>query len=335
MNRLGWIVLCGFAAVACGCGKSTKEETSARTALKHSQSGPTTSATSSVKQNGDASAATNLPAEHLLTHPTARPPGVSAQFEYVGGAGPGACFTVKSPPRVQVLVESFPGAAANSYNDTGVTTYGQPVDVCLQGMGRGPISVSVRGPKGFTMSGALPALPDTPEFHYQNEWTPIDWVPAVEPSWPVGRYLITARSSVSTQSHRLTVVLPREQGLRVLGPSTDPGHNTVAPNSHATVFLTGFAGMTAVTLSAYETTGFESHAQFFAAANVPIPQSGDAVVQIPTGAEGRHAGAERTFILTARANGRTLFAPFTVSKTIGVFPNLIVGRLPSNDQVSR
>jgi hypothetical protein len=257
---------------------------------------------------------------------------VSAQFEFVGGAGPGACFEVGEPPQVRVLVENFPSQewAGSGFNDKGIATYGQPIDVCFDGMGRGPVSVTVNGPHGFTMSGALPRLPATSEYHYQDEWTSFDWVPAIKPSWPLGRYVITARTDSISRSHTLTLVPPHGAGLRVLGPSTDPGHNSVPPNSHATLFLTGFKGSRSVKLVTYRTTNFGPHAQFFSTAKVPIPDSGNTVVEIPTGPEKSREGSETTFIITARSRGRSLFAPFSISN-VGTWPNLIVGALPSAD----
>ncbi len=308
--------LCLIAMLAaCGCGKTTASETMPA-ATDTTQTRPAVSPTP--------------PAQGLLTHPTPRPPGVSAQFDFVGGAGPGACFEVGNPSQVRVLVEPFPSEAesiAEGFNDKGIATYGQPVDVCFDGMGRGPISVTVRGPRGFTMSGTLPPLPATSSYHYNNEWTSFDWVPAIAPSWPLGKYLITAHTGTISRSHTLTVVPPRAPGLRVLGPSTDPGHNSVQPNSHAKLFLTGFHGGGTVELAAYRTTGYSPHLHFFGAAKVPIPASGNTVVEIPTGRE--EGRGQPTFLITVRSHGRILFAPFSVFKE-RAWPNLIVGSLPGS-----
>jgi hypothetical protein len=329
MTRIVRAGLCaGILILVSGCGKATHRTITA-TRTPGAGSARTNSVSPRPTKEPSAAARLSPAAQNLLTRPTARPPNVAAQFEYVGGAGPGACFEIGSPPRVEVLVGGFAGATESSFNTKGIATYGQPLDVCVQGMGRGPISVSVHGPKGFTRAGTLPALPDTSQYHYQHEWTPFDWVPAIEPSWPIGRYVITAQSRDTTRTHALTLVPPREPGIRVLGPSTDPGHNTVAPSSRATVFLTGFPGGSVLRLSAYRTRGFGPQARFFGTAIVPIPTTGNTVVHIPTGRVEGRLGSEPTFILTARAHGRTLFAPFTVSKTVGVFPNLIVGALPS------
>jgi hypothetical protein len=234
---------------------------------------------------------------------------------------------------VRVLVEPFPGeseSTAEGFNDKGIATYGQPVDVCFDGMGRGPISVTMRGPQGFTMSGVLPPLPATSAYHYKNEWSGFDWIPAIEPSWPEGTYTITARAGTISRSHTLTLVPPHGPGIRVLGPSTDSGHNNVPPNSHVRLFLTGFKIGGAVKLSTYRTTGLEPHARFWSAASVPVPPSGNTEVDIPTGPSKGREGSEPTFIITTRARGQILFAPFSVAKEHGTWPNLIVGPLPGD-----
>lgn len=316
--------LCSAAMLlVCGCGKSTVDVTASRPAQTDS-----TDATTPVSPPASVAASPALPARRLLTHPTPRPPDVSAQFEFVGGAGPGACFGMGNPPQVRVLVGPFPGESPEQgFNDKGVATYGQPLDVCFDGMGRGPISVDVSGPHGFAMSGVLPPLPTSSAYHYEDEWSSFDWVPAIEPSWPLGSYVITARAGTISRSHTLTLVPPRGPGLRVLGPSTDPGHNSVPPNSHAKLFLTGFKGSGTVELAAYRTTGFGLHAHFFSAAKVPIPASGDTVVDIPTGPDKAREGYDPIYIITARSHDRTLFAPFSVFKE-QVWPNVIVGSLP-------
>jgi hypothetical protein len=249
---------------------------------------------------------------------------VSAQFDYVGGAGPGACFGVGDPPQVQVIVQPFPGGPNSEFNDEGVATYGQPVDVCFEGMGRGPISVTVHGPDDFTMSGVLPALPAGSDYEYNGEWSAFDWVPAIMPSWPQGKYLITGSNGTIRRTHTLTLVRPTAPGLRVLGPSTDPGHNSVPPNSRAELFLTGFRGGSRVKLLTYRTRGFGPHAKFFSAATVRVPASGDEMVRIPTGPA--HGTTEPTFVVTVQTHGITLLAPFTVSGSEGL-PDVIVGTL--------
>jgi hypothetical protein len=116
----------------------------------------------------------------------------------------------------------------------------------------------------------------------------------------------------------------------VLGPSTDPGHNSVPPNSHAKLFLTGFKRSSKVKLAAYRTTGFTEDAHFFGTATVPIPASGNAVVEIPTAPDKAREGSEPTFIITTRSRGRILFAPFSVGKEQTAWANLIVGSLPGS-----
>jgi hypothetical protein len=325
VRALGAVICCLALLLACGCGHSRKTNTNA----SHVQTGSKRDATPSPPSIRAAETA-DAAAQELLLHPTRRPPGVSKQFEFVGGAGPGACLEMGEPAQVRVLVQPFPsldGSTADGFNDQGVATYGQPVDVCFDGMGRGPISVSVNGPHGFTRSGLLPALPASPSYHYKDEWTSFDWVPAIESSWPLGKYVITARAGSISRNHPLTLVAPAEPGLRVLGPSTDPGNNAVPPDSQAKLFLTGFKGTGTVELLTYRTTGFAPHARFFSTAAVPVPASGNTMVEIPTGSPKSGQGAEPTFIITTRARGRTLFAPFSVFKT-QKWPNMVVGALP-------
>jgi hypothetical protein len=313
---------CVALLLVCGCGKSAETDTTSHSVERNSTSVAAQASSMSTTESP------SLPARDLLRHPTPRPPGVSAQFEFVGGAGPGACFEVGNPPQVRVLVEPFPvqlGSVSEGFNDEGVATYGQPVDVCFDGMGRGPVSVNLTGPHGFKMSGVLPPLPATRSYHYGNEWTSFDWVPAIEPSWPLGRYVITASNGSISQSHSLTLVPPSEPGLRVLGQSTDPGHNSVPPHSHATLFLTGFKGRSAVRLVVYRLTALREQSQFFSAAMVSIPPSGNTVLEIPTGPEPK--GSEPIFIITARSRGRTLYAPFSLFKE-EKWPNETVGSLP-------
>lgn len=321
--RLALASLVGLAVLlTSGCGGSAHEVTEQQPA--GSNGGGTTTEPSSPSP---AASTASRPAQELLTHPTHRPPHVSAQFEFIGGAGPSACIESGNPPQVRVLVEPFPGQS-EGFNEKGIATYGQPVNVCFDGMGRGPVSVTVSGPDGFEMSGKLPRLPSTPEYHYGDEWTSFDWVPAIEPSWPEGRYLITAHTSELSRSHALTLVPPSGPGLRVLGPSTDPGHNSVPANSHVKLYLTGFRGDSAVKLVAYRTVGLEPHAHFFSAASVPIPVSGSTVVEIPTGSVEGRDGYEPTFIITARVRGKTLTAPFSIVKKELTYPSLVVGSLP-------
>jgi hypothetical protein len=317
---------CIAALLVCGCGSSAyggAEQQPARSdgagvATKPPSPRPVTSAATPF-------------AQHLLTHRTRRPPHVRAQFEFVGGAGPGACFEVGNRPQVRVLVEPFSTESkftGPGFNERGIATYGQPVDVCFDGLGKGPISVTVSGPNGFEMSGALPPLPATRSYHYHNEWSSFDWVPAIEPSWPLGNYVITARGGGLIRRHMLTLVPPDGPGLRVLGPSTDWGHNSVPPNSFAKLYLTGFDGNSDITIDAYRRTGFGPHAHFFSSASVPIPASGNTAIEIPTGpVEGHREGP--TFIITTRYQGQTPFAAFTVFKE-RKWPGQVVGTLPNS-----
>lgn len=325
MRMVGVGLCCATMLFACGCGKSTVNVTTPRRAQTDSAS-VAAQGSSSVS----ATKASVPPAQGLLTHPTPRPPGVNAQFDFVGGAGPGACYGAGGAPGVRVLVEPFPGAVewtAEGFNDKGIATYGQPVDVCFDGMGRGPISVTVNGPRGFAMSGVLPRLPES--YGYNNEWSSFDWVPAIEPSWPEGSYVITARAGAVSQRHTLTLIQPHSPGIRVFGPSTDPGHNSVPPDSNAKLFLTGFKGSSKIKLTAYRTTGFAGPARFFSTATVPIPASGNAVVEIPTAPDKDHKRSLPTFIITTRTRGRTLSAPFTVFRE-KAWADVVVGPLPGS-----
>lgn len=317
---------CAVLLVVCGCGGS------AGTAVTSQPPDPERTGVAENHPSSADAAESTTHAQGLLLRPTPRPPGVSAQFDFVGGAGPGACFGEGNPAQIRVIVEPFPTASestAEGFNEKGIATYGQPVDVCFDGMGRGPISVTVDGPHGFARSGELPALPATRSYHYQNEWTSFDWVPAIEPSWPLGRYVISAHAGSITRSHTLTLVSPRRPGLRVLGPSTDPGHNSVPPDSHATIFLTGFKGGSTVKLVAYRVMGFGGQAKFFSTAKVPIPPGGNTMLEIPTGAEKSSKEPGPTFIVTTSSGGRTLFAPFSVFDE-QKWPNLVVGLLPQS-----
>jgi len=228
-------------------------------------------------------------------------------------------------PQVRVLAQPFlsePGRSANLNPNSGSVTFGQAVDVCFNGMGGGPVSVSVHGPDGFAMGGVLPRLPAS--LRNGSEWLAQDWVPAIEPSWPLGRYAVSARSGAVGANSSFTVVPARETGVRVLGPSTDPGHNAVSPDSHATVFLTGFRKVHSLTLTTYYQEGIAGHGRFFSSARVPIPPSGNTMLQIPTGPKSTR---EPTFIITARSQGVTLLAPF-VLESVSNGPGLIVGALP-------
>lgn len=319
--------------IASGCGRGSAGATvsathrsapvaSARTAHNRSPTpgrSPVTS-TESAQQ-------VQSPAHWLLTRPTRRPPDVSAQFEYVGGAGPGPCVDPGGPPRVRVFAQPFasnPGRSTNLNTDSGRVTFGQAVDICFNSLGRGPIDVSVNGPGGFATAGVLPQLPAS--FRNGAEWGSYDWVPSIEPSWPLGHYTILARSGSIRVSQSFVLVLPKETGLRVLGPSTDPGHNSVPPNSHAKLFLTGFRGSHSISLTTYRMTGFAGDARYFSTAHVPVPASGNTVLEIPTGPV---TGNELTYIVTTPSAGVTLFAPFSLVREASV-PGLIVGALPGS-----
>jgi hypothetical protein len=263
----------------------------------------------------------------LLTRSTQRPPDVSAQFNYVGGAGPGPCVTMPGgPPQVNLYGQPFPAEPPRP-SDQVVSrsriTFDQSVDVCFHSFGRGPVDVTVSGPHAYSITGVLARLPQKDAFE-GSEWTSYDWVPAIEPSWPLGRYTISALSGSRKASTSFTLIAPTEPGLRILGPSTDPGHNEVAPNSLARVFLVGFRNMSRVLVSIYRLPDMSGAAQYFSSAELSLPPSGNTTFNLATGAGG---GASSTFIVTARDGSATLFAPLSVFKPYSD-PSLIVGALP-------
>jgi hypothetical protein len=62
---------------------------------------------------------------------------------------------------------------------------------------------------------------------------------------------------------------------------------------------------------------------------VPIPASGNAVVEIPTAPDKDHKRSLPTFIITTRTRGRTLSAPFTVFRE-KAWADVVVGPLPGS-----
>lgn len=273
-------------------------------------------------------AAAQLPAQHLLTHPTRRPPDVSDQFEFVGGAGPSACMDIGAKPGVRVLAEPFASDPSHAplMMSSGMVTYGQPVDICFDGAGRGPLSVVVHGPDGFLRSGVFAPLPAS--YSDGSGWEAFDWVPAIEPSWPLGVYTVTARAGAIHMRHTFTVVAPSEPGIRVFGPSTDWGHNNVRANSRAKLFLTGFQHVSSIRLVVYSMAE-GNYARFFSTAVVPIPPSGNTMIEVPTGPGSAREGYEPGFVFTTRLHGVTLFAAFNVTTKEYVFASLAFGALPS------
>jgi hypothetical protein len=205
--------------------------------------------------------------------------------------------------------------------DHGRLTYGQAVDVCFNDLGPGPVAVSLDGP-GYHEAGVLPRLP--PSDRYGSEWTAYDWVPVVTPSWPLGRYTVSAQAAGNRVSTSFQLVAPWEAGLRIVGPSTDPGHNEVAPNSRAEVFLVGFHHERTVRVTVYRLQGMAGEAQFFSSADIPMPSSGNAMFSLPTG----KPGPQSTFVVTAKSGSNTLYAPVSIFPPYSA-PNLIVGSLPS------
>jgi hypothetical protein len=315
------LAVCINSLFIAGCGGGQKS-----TIDKERSGAPTT--TASTTESTTAISAANSAVQHVLERSTSRPPNVGAQFEFVGGAGPGPCLTVRSPPAVHVYVEPFPSTPAspnatiNTYR-SGRISFGQSADVCFNGLGLGSARVSVTGPAGFHEVGTL-------DSHTPNEcpngdcaagW---DWVPAVDESWPVGLYHVSARSAHAQVSTSFRVVPPTTPGIRVLGPSTDPGHNEVAPNAQAHVFLTGFRSVKSIRLVVYRLEGLAGNARFFSTANVPLPSTGQTIVTLPTG----DPAANATYLLTAKYDGVVYFAPLAVAQPYKS-PSIIVGPLPT------
>lgn len=305
MKRL---LACALLALVAGCGAGT---TAVRTTTRAARR-----------------AATVSPAQSLLRHPTPRPPGVSLQFDYSAGAGPGSCdVLLGGPPRVAVVAQPFwslPFRPADERLHNDRITFGQPVDVCFVGFGRGPVEVSVDEAGRRQVDGVLPRLPRSER--YSDGWANFDWVPAIDDSWPLGRYTISARSGSVHATTSVNVIAPAESGLRVLGPSTDPGNNAVAPNARATVFLAGFKGVASTQLVVYRSgpTDTVETARFFSAASVPIPPSGNAVVTMATG----RPDPRVTFVAVARYGRYTLSGLFNVDGS-RIRPSTVIGPLPS------
>ena len=184
-----------------------------------------------------------------------------------------------------------------------------------------PVNVQVAGPAGFQRSGVLPAL-EAKDCN-SSGCTAYDWIPAIDSSWPVGRYVVSAKADRASANATFEVVAPTGPGIRLLGPSTDWGHNEIAQHTHALLFLTGFPPLRPVTLVAYRVVDYARAASFYSATAVPIPQSGNTVIQVLTGS----ARPEETFVIAAPLGGTTLFAPVTITKPF-VDSSLAVGALP-------
>ncbi len=263
----------------------------------------------------------------LLTRSTRRPPDVQEQFNYVGGAGPGPCFFAPGhAPRVTIYAQPFPAEPPRA-SDQATTnnirvTFDQSVDVCFNRFGRGPVEVTMSGPKKYSLTGMLARLPRRDR--HQSEWEGYDWVPAIEPTWPLGRYTISARSGPRYAAASFTLVAPTEPGLRILGPSTDPGHNEIAPHSLAKVFLVGFQNRRRVRIVIYRLSGMAGIAKYFSSTEVSLPESGNTTFNIMTGAV---SGGDSAFIVTARDGDVTLYAPLSVVEPYSD-PSLVVGPLP-------
>jgi hypothetical protein len=234
---------------------------------------------------------------------------------------------------VRVLAEPFPATATRPGDPpfgNGRVTFGQPVDICFNGYGHGPISVSVSGPSGFKTSGVLHRL--AVQDCGGSECAAYDWIPAIDDSWPVGRYTVVGRSGPVHAKATFSVITPTETGLRILGPSTDPGHNEIAADSTAELFLVGFRHTRSVRLVVYRLSQPASgSALFFSTASVPIPASGNTTVYLSTG----HLTSETTFVVTTRSGNVTLFAPLNITppssdaNTPLSDASLVVGALPT------
>jgi hypothetical protein len=271
----------------------------------------------------------------LLQVRTARPPDVAAQFDYVGGAGPGTCdasAVVAGPtaaPSVKVSGQPFPAMPDRPSGDTTsqhYVTFGQAVDVCFNGFGRGPVRVKLGEPDGHEVIGLLHQLaPSDVNSGAAQGWAPFDWVPDLEPTWPVGLYTVSASARDLHATTSFVLVTPSEPGLRVLGPSTDPGNNTVPPNSQARIFVVGFPADQRLRLVVYRTAGPGSVSDpYFSSTEITLPKSGNLAVTVPTG----NPNPASTFVITAHFDGITLFGAFNVSSPAD--PSVVVGPLPSS-----
>lgn len=305
-----------------GCGETQNDDASGK---RLGASAPTHRAADPIST----SSAAPRPLQQPLTKSTLRPPDVSAQFEYIGGAGPGPCLAVHSPPAVDVYVQPFPSTPASTNSQVGAdqptrVSFGQSMDVCFNGFGLGPAQVSLTGPRGFHQAGTLAShAPDEcPRGECSDGW---DWIPAVDESWPLGQYRISAHTATGRASTTFSVVSTSTPGIRVLGPSTDPGHNEIAPDSQARVFLTGFRSAKSVLLAVYRLNGASGEAAFFSATSVPLSSAGRAIVMLSTG----HEAGDTTFLLTVKYRGVMYFAPLSVTKPYTA-PTLIVGPLPAS-----
>lgn len=264
-----------------------------------------------------------------VAHRTPLPAGVSRQFSFVGGAGPGPCFDVtQGAPRVHFYAQPFYSIpdrpSDNQRTDLGRTTFGQGVDVCFNGFGRGPVSVLMRDPTGRRVRGMLPRLPPADDIAGEG-WAAFDWQPVIDPSWKLGRYMVIARSSAGVATTSFNVVPPTEPGLRVVGDSTDWGHNTVPPHAFTQLLLVGFRGAKTVRVNIYRGRVPSSQLPFLASTLIPIPPSGNVVVRIATPA----ASASVVYDVTTRADGVTLSSAFTVGKP-SADPSVLTGALPTH-----
>jgi hypothetical protein len=265
----------------------------------------------------------------ILVKPTSRPPDVSEQFDYVGGAGPGNCQidpAVVTKPAIKFFAQPFSGSPAESPDAQrlpGQATFGQAVDICFDGFGQGPVTVEVRAPDASTIAGVLPRLPPTEKSG--DGWAAYDWVPELDPSWPLGRYVVSARAGSLQARTAFVLTPPATAGIRVVGPSTDPGHNEVAADSQAKVYLTGFRGTPSLRLVVYKVkqTGYTQTGFFFGSEQIAVPTSGNTFVRLATG----HPPPGTTFILVVRAGGDVLSSAFAVTKPFAG-SNTLVGPLP-------
>ena len=325
------ILLAGCGGAQEGSKKSSSEHATSSSVPRYQVASP--AAPAAPRQSAPAAVIpAAVPQEYqALKQHTRRPPDVNAQFEYVGGAGPGACALATSVrPRVRMIPEPFyvvGGRAGDEKIVAGRATFGQAVDICFDGFRQGPVDVDVDGPGGFTLHGTLPRLRRDCS---GSECGSYDWIPAIDDSWPLGRYSVSGRSGRAHASVTFRVVAPRETGLRVLGPSTDPGHNQITAGTRAKVFLAGFKHVKTVRLVTYRMGQASGLATFFNSTQVQIPPTGNAVLLLPTG----RARGETTFIITVQSGEETLAAPLSLTKppSSGLPPfddlGVVVGELP-------